>query len=104
MNLSPVYIEISQGWLKALRENDGLDVRSNAPPNGQLTAACKRNLVLESCINFLQRKSWQPRARAVCAIPRMESRCGACLALRPRGMNFPNYFGCRLKPSSRFTR
>ena len=67
MNLSPVYIEISHGWLKALRENDGLDVPLERSANGQLTAACKEKLAL-SLHKFLQRKSWQPRVRALCAI------------------------------------
>jgi len=67
MNLSPVYIEISQGWLKALRETDGLDVPLERSANGQLTAACKETLAL-SLHKFLGRKGWQPRARALCAI------------------------------------
>jgi len=67
MNLSPVYIEISQGWLKALRENDGLDVPLDRSANGQLTAACKETLAL-SLHKFLQRKGWQTRTRALCAI------------------------------------
>jgi type IV pilus assembly PilM-like protein len=68
MNLSPIYIEISHGWLKALRENDGLDVPLERAANGQLTAACKETLA-QSLHKFLERKGWQPRARAVCAIP-----------------------------------
>jgi hypothetical protein len=67
MNLSPVYIEISQGWLKAFRENDGLDVQLERSANGQLTTACKETLAL-SLHKFLRRKSWQPRTRALCAI------------------------------------
>jgi hypothetical protein len=68
MNLSPVYIEISHGWLKALRENEGLDVPLERSANGQLTVVCKEALAL-SLHKFLQRKGWQPRARALCAIP-----------------------------------
>ena len=67
MNLSPIYIEISHGWLKALRENEGLDVPLERAANGQLTAACKETLA-QSLHKFLQRKGWQPRARALCAI------------------------------------
>jgi hypothetical protein len=67
MNLSPVYIEISHGWLKALRENDGLDVPLERSANGLLTPACKEKLAL-GLHKFLQRKSWQPRVRAICAI------------------------------------
>jgi len=67
MNLAPVYIEISASWLRALRGNDGLDVPLERAPSGQLTAECKQNLGL-SLVKFLQRKSWQPRSRALCAI------------------------------------
>jgi hypothetical protein len=67
MNLSPVYIEISHGWLKALRENEGLDVPLERSANGLLTPACKEKLAL-GLHKFLQRKSWQPRIRALCAI------------------------------------
>lgn len=67
LSLAPVYIEISQGWLKAVRENDGLDLQLERSPGGQLTAACKEKLVV-SLQKFAPRKSWQPRVRALCAI------------------------------------
>ncbi len=63
----PVYLEISQGWLKALREKEGLEVALDRSPNGQLTAACREALV-SSLQKLVQRKGWQPRVRAVCAI------------------------------------
>ena len=67
LNLAPVYIEISQGWLKAVRENDGLDLQLDRGPGGQLTDACKEKIVL-ALQKFAPRKSWQPRLRALCAI------------------------------------
>jgi hypothetical protein len=64
---APVYIEINQGWLKALRENEGLEVALERAPNGQLTPAC-RGAVLQGLRKLARRKGWQPRARAFCAI------------------------------------
>jgi len=63
----PVYLEISHGWLKALRENDGLEVALERAPNGQLTTACREALV-QGLQKLVQRNSWKPRARAICAI------------------------------------
>ena len=67
INQPPVYLEISQGWLKALREKEGLEVALERAPNGQLTAAC-RDVLVHGLQKLVQRKSWQPRARALCAI------------------------------------
>ena len=67
INQPPVYLEISHGWLKALRENEGLEVALERAPNGQLTPACRETLV-SSLQKLVQRRNWQPRARAVCAI------------------------------------
>lgn len=63
----PVYIEISHGLLKALRENNGLEVPLERGPNGQLTLASREAVVL-ALQKFVQRKNWQPRVRALCAI------------------------------------
>ena len=63
----PVYLEISQGWLKALRENEGLEVALEREQNGQLTLPCRTALV-QSLQKLVQQKAWQPRARAFCAI------------------------------------
>ena len=63
----PVYLEISQGWLKALRENEGLEVALERELNGQLTLPCRTALV-QSLQKLVQQKAWQPRARAFCAI------------------------------------
>lgn len=67
MNPSQVYIEITQTNLKVLRENDGLDLPLERSGSGQLTDSCKEKLV-HGIRTFLQRKSWQPRPRALCAI------------------------------------
>ena len=67
MNSSPVYIEISTGTLRALRENDGLELPLDREANGRLTQDCKDKLV-PSLQKFLDRKTWQPRVKAFCAI------------------------------------
>lgn len=67
MNSSQVYVEITQTRLKVLRENDGLDLPLDRSAGGQLTDSCKEKLV-RGLETFLQRKNWQPRARALCAI------------------------------------
>ncbi len=67
INQPPVYIEITQGWLKALREKEGLEVALERAPNGQLTTACRESLIA-SLQKLVPRKNWQPRVRAVCAI------------------------------------
>jgi hypothetical protein len=67
MNLAPVYIEITQASLKALRENDGIELPLERGTIGRLTAGCKGKLI-PGLQKFLDRKSWQPRARAFCAI------------------------------------
>lgn len=63
----PVYIEITQGWLKALRGNEGLEVALERGANGQLTAPSKEALV-QGLQKLVQHKNWQPRVRAFCAI------------------------------------
>jgi hypothetical protein len=67
MNPPPVYVEIGQGSLKALRENDGMELPLERLADGRLTAPCKEKIIAE-LKNFLKAKSWQPRARALCAI------------------------------------
>ena len=67
MNSSPVYFEFSQTSLKALKENDGLELPLERGTNGRLTAGCKEQLIA-ALQKFLGRKGWQPRARAFCAI------------------------------------
>jgi len=67
MSLSPVYIEITQTSLKALRESAGLELPLERGANGRLTAGCKEQLIA-GLQKFLDRKAWQPRAKAFCAI------------------------------------
>ena len=67
MNSTPVHIEISQTSLKALRESAGLELPLERAANGRLTAGCKEKLAA-SLQTFLNRKAWQPRANAFCAI------------------------------------
>jgi len=63
----PVYIEISHSLLKALRQDSGLEVPLERAPSGQLTPASREAVVL-ALQKFVQRKNWQPRVRALCAI------------------------------------
>jgi hypothetical protein len=67
LNPPPLYVEIGQGWLKALHENEGVDLPLERLPDGRLTAPCREKLTV-ALKKFLQAKSWQPRARALCAI------------------------------------
>ena len=67
MNSSPAYIEISTGTLRALRDNDGVDLPLEREPNGRLTQDCKDKLIV-NLQKFLDRKAWQPRVKAFCAI------------------------------------
>src|SRR5882724_7366623 len=67
MKVAPIYIEISAGTLKALRENDGLELPLEREASGRLTKDCKEKLVA-GLQKFLDRKTWQPRAKAFCAI------------------------------------
>jgi len=67
LNPAPVYLEISQDWLKAVRDNAGLEVPLQREAGGRLTAACRQQLTV-SLKNFVGRKGWQPRIRARVAI------------------------------------
>ena len=67
MNSMPVYIEICQTSLRALKENAGLELPLERAATGRLTAGCKENLVT-ALQKFLDRKPWQPRTTAFCAI------------------------------------
>ena len=67
MNSSLVYLEISSGMLKVLRESAGLELPLAREPGGRLTQECKTRLAA-SLQPFLDRKAWQPRAKAFCAI------------------------------------
>jgi hypothetical protein len=67
LNPPPLYVEIGQGSLKALREDDGMELTLERHSDGRLTAPCKEKTVL-ALKNFLKAKNWQPRIRAVCAV------------------------------------
>jgi hypothetical protein len=67
LNLPPLYVEIGQSSLKALRENDGVELPLERLPDGRLTAPCREKVAV-ALKKFLQAKSWQPHARALCAL------------------------------------
>src|SRR5579872_211442 len=67
LNSSCLYIEIGQGSMKVLQGEAGVELPLERLENGRLTGPCKDKLIL-SLRNFLKRKDWQPRMRAVCAI------------------------------------
>jgi hypothetical protein len=67
MNSRRVYIEITQSVLRALGENGGIELSLDRDANGRLSAVCKEKLI-SSLAPLVNRKSWQPRMRAFCAI------------------------------------
>jgi hypothetical protein len=67
LNPPPLFVEIGQSSLKALRENDGVELPLERLPDGRLTLPC-REKVAAALKKFLLAKGWQPRARALCAI------------------------------------
>jgi hypothetical protein len=67
MNSPAVYIEFNQDSLRALKGEVGIDLALERAENGRLTGPCKERLVA-GMLAFLDRKSWQPRVRAFCAI------------------------------------
>jgi len=66
-NPPPVFIEINPASLRALRGNGGLELPLQRAADGKLTAACRKELI-SALQNFLGRKNWQPRVRAICGI------------------------------------
>jgi len=62
-----LYVEIGQSSLKVLNGEGGLDFPLDRQENGRLTRLCREQLT-RSLHGFLQRKRWQPRMRALCAI------------------------------------
>lgn len=67
LNPPPVYVEISQDWLKVLHENEALELPLERQPDGRITPACKEKTIA-ALKGFLKIKNWQPRAQAFCAI------------------------------------
>lgn len=66
-NPPPIFAEITPASLRVLRENGGLELPLQRAADGKLTAACRKELI-SALQNFLGRKSWQLRARAVCGL------------------------------------
>jgi Tfp pilus assembly PilM family ATPase len=67
MNNPSVYIEIGHNSLRALHEARVIDLPLERLDNGRLSPACKQKL--EAGLRGLfQRKSWQPKLRAVVAV------------------------------------
>lgn len=66
LNLAPAYIEIGRASLRAFRDGKGVEIPIEYE-NGRLTGPCKEKAT-RGLRDFLQRKSWQPRVRAICAI------------------------------------
>lgn len=63
----PVYIEIGRQFLRALREDEGLEIPLEREGDGQIRNSAREKIIL-SLRKFAGRKWWQPRARAYCAI------------------------------------
>lgn len=67
MKLTPVHLEICQTSIKVLKDDAGLELPLERAANGRLTPGCKEKLAAE-LQRFLDRKPWQPRRTAFCAI------------------------------------
>src|ERR1041385_4270986 len=64
---SGLFIEFRQASLRVLQGEQSLSLPLERQPNGRLTSDCKEKLTA-ALQNFLKKKNWQPRLRAVCAI------------------------------------
>jgi hypothetical protein len=67
LNPPPVFVEIGPDWLKARHGGDGVELPLERGPGGSLTAQGKEKTIA-ALKDFLKPKSWQPRAKAWCAI------------------------------------
>jgi hypothetical protein len=67
MNPAHFFMEIGQDSLKAFNGTAGLELPLERQADGKLTETCKNKLTL-ALQKFIDRKSWQPRARVFCAI------------------------------------
>jgi len=67
MSTPAIFIEIGRNSLKLLKNGTGLEAPLERADNGRLTAGCKEKLI-STLKSFLNKKSWQPRQRAYCAI------------------------------------
>ncbi|MFO1488037.1 MAG: pilus assembly protein PilM [Verrucomicrobiota bacterium] len=68
MKPSPVFVEITAGTLRALRDREGLDLPLERGADGRLTQTCREQLVA-ALQKLADRKPWQSRATACCALP-----------------------------------
>ena len=67
MNPLPLFVEIGPDLLRARHGDDGVELPLQRGPDGRLTAQTKEKTIA-ALKEFLKTKSWQPRARAWCAI------------------------------------
>ena len=67
INQEPVLLEFSAGTLTAVRGSESVNFPLDRLPSGGLSAAC-REKVTAGLQQFVGRKQWQPRVRAICAI------------------------------------
>src|SRR5271165_4510424 len=67
MNPAHFFMEISQDSIQAFNGTAGLELSLERQADGRLTEACKNELTPQ-LQRFINRKSWQPRARVFCAI------------------------------------
>jgi Tfp pilus assembly PilM family ATPase len=67
MNGSSLYVEIRQGSLRVLHGEQTLELALERQESGRLTEVCRERLVV-GLRDFLKKKNWQPRFRALCAI------------------------------------
>ena len=67
LSSAPVCLEISRDILRAARESSRVELPLEREADGKLTAAC-RERIISGLRAFVNKKSFQPRARAYCAI------------------------------------
>jgi Tfp pilus assembly protein PilN len=64
---TPVYIEIGHGLLKALKEEQRVELTLERGADGRLTPSCRETLV-SGLRAFVNQKAFQPKSRAYCAL------------------------------------
>jgi hypothetical protein len=67
LNPAHLFFEIGHDSLKGFNGTTALDLPLERLSDGRLTEPCKKNLAFQLKA-FINQKSWQPRARAFCAI------------------------------------
>ena len=67
MNSAPVYLEIGRDFVKGLKDGSRIEFPLERGADGKLTAACQER-ISSGLRAFAGKKSFQPRARAYCAI------------------------------------